>query len=115
MEISSTKEDGFYLIHIEGDLDASTCINLDNAISEASKKNENKLLIDCSDLNYLSSAGLGVFMSYLQEFEKSNIAMVLYGLNDKVRKVFEILGLHELIKMVNTKEEAKSLVNESQN
>jgi anti-sigma B factor antagonist len=109
MKITNEKENDFYVIGIDGDLDASSCINLDKSISEAVSKGEKKIIIDCSRLNYISSAGLGVFMSYLQDFENNNISLVLFGLSEKVNNVFQILGLDQLIKIVNTKEEAKSL------
>jgi anti-sigma B factor antagonist len=109
MKITNEKENDFYVIGIDGDLDASSCINLDKSISEAVSNGEKKIIIDCSRLNYISSAGLGVFMSYLQDFENNNISLVLFSLSDKVKNVFQILGLDQLIKIVNTKEEAKSL------
>jgi anti-sigma B factor antagonist len=109
MKITSEKENGCYVIGIEGDLDASSCIVLDKAIAEAVSQNEQKILVDCSRLNYISSAGLGVFMSYLQDFENNKISLILFNLSDKVKNVFQILGLDELIKIVNSKEDALSL------
>lgn len=109
MKITSDKENDYYVIGIEGDLDASSCIILDKSISEAVSKGEKKIIIDCDRLNYISSAGLGVFMSYLQDFENNKISLVLFGLSEKVKNVFQILGLDQLIKIVNTKEEAKLL------
>jgi anti-sigma B factor antagonist len=111
MKLISDKENEYYVIEIDGDLDASSCILLDKAISEAVSKGEKKIIIDCSRLNYISSAGLGVFMSYLQDFENNKISMVLFNLSEKVKSVFQILGLDQLIRIVNTKEEAKASVN----
>jgi anti-sigma B factor antagonist len=37
--------------------------------------------------------------------------MVLYNLSEKVKNVFQILGLDELIKIVKTKDEAKAVIN----
>jgi anti-sigma B factor antagonist len=111
MKLTSDKENEYYVIGIEGDLDASSCIILDKTISEAVSNGEKKIIIDCGRLNYISSAGLGVFMSYLQDFENNKISMVLFNLSDKVKGVFQILGLDQLIKLVNTKEEAKSIIN----
>lgn len=111
MRITSVKENEFYIIAIEGDLDASSSIQLDQAIQEALSKNETKLIVDCSQLEYISSAGLGVFMSYIQDFQTNNISLVLCHLSEKVFNVFQILGLDELIKIVSTKEEAKTLLN----
>jgi anti-sigma B factor antagonist len=111
MNITTVKEDQFYTISIEGELDASSSILLDNTLTEAFTQKENKILVDCSRLNYISSAGLGVFMSYLQDFENNGISMALYNMNDKVRNVFTILGLDNLIKIVPNKEEAIELMN----
>ncbi|MFN3403421.1 MAG: STAS domain-containing protein [Cytophagaceae bacterium] len=110
MNIFSEKEEDFYIISIEGDLDASSCIILDKAIAEAVAKGENKILVNCINLNYISSAGLGVFMSYIQEFENNNIGLVLFNVSSKVKNVFQILGLDELIKIVADKEEARNLL-----
>lgn len=111
MNINTLKENQFYILSIDGDLDASSSITLDNAFTEALSKKENKILVDCSRLNYISSAGLGVFMSYLQDFENDNISMVLYQVSDKVKNVFTILGLDSLIRIVANKEEAIALLN----
>jgi anti-sigma B factor antagonist len=111
MKITSDKDQEYFVIGIDGDLDASSCIILDKAIAEAITKHEKKIIIDCSRLNYISSAGLGVFMSYLQDFENNHISMVLYNLSEKVKNVFQILGLDELIKIVKTKDEAKAVIN----
>lgn len=110
MKINTQKEKDYYLIILDGELDASSCIMLDKAIAEAVTKNENKIIIDCSNLTYIASAGLGVFMSYIQDFENNNISFVLCNLKEKVQNVFQILGLDELIKIVSTKDEAKAVI-----
>lgn len=107
MEISTLQEDGASIIAVNGDLDASSSILLDKAIGEAVARNQANILINCERLHYISSAGLGVFMSYLQDFQERNISLVLFGLSDKVRNVFEILGLDQLLTIVPSKEEAK--------
>lgn|SRR6187431_886227 len=109
MRITTVKENEFYIIGIEGDLDASSSIQLDQAIEEAVANKESKIIVDCSQLEYISSAGLGVFMSYIHDFQENNISLVLCHLSEKVRNVFQILGLDELIKIVGTKEEAKAI------
>ena len=109
MRITTFKENEYYIIGIEGDLDASASIQLDQAIEEAVTNKESKLIVDCSQLEYISSAGLGVFMSYIQDFQENSISLVLCHLSEKVRNVFQILGLDELIKIVETKEEAKAI------
>ncbi len=108
--IQTEQEEEFYIIKVEGEVDASSSIYLDNKIGEVIKSHK-KILVNCKDLKYISSAGLGVFMSYIHEMEEGEIRMVLFGLSDKVRNVFQILGLDQLIKMVESKEDAKRFVN----
>lgn len=107
MEISSVLEEENYVIAINGDVDASSSILLDEAIGKAVEEGQQHLLIDCLDLTYISSAGLGVFMSYIEELKTKNIRMVLFGLSDKVENVFKVLGLDQLLDIKDTKDQAK--------
>ncbi|MEQ9443141.1 MAG: STAS domain-containing protein [Cyclobacteriaceae bacterium] len=100
------------LIEIHGEVDASSSIYLDEALQKAVNADVTKILVNCKNLNYISSAGLGVFMSYIQELEVRQKKMVLYHMSEKVYKVFEILGLHQLLTIVDTEEQAKTLSNE---
>lgn len=110
IQIDQNIENDVYKLEVGGEVDASSSIYLDNAITEAIESNHKKILVDCSQLIYISSAGLGVFMSYIEELNNKDIAMVIYGLNDKVRNVFQILGLDQLLRIVSSEEEAKMLV-----
>lgn len=111
-EIQTEKIDDVYFIEVEGEIDAGSSIYLDNAIKNALENNEEKIAIDLVKLSYISSAGLGVFISYLQEFESKSVKMVFWGLNKTVREVFEILGLEKLLTIVATKEAAIDTLNE---
>jgi anti-sigma B factor antagonist len=110
MELSTKKEKNYWLIKINGDLDASSSIQLDNEISRLIENNEKNILIDCQKLEYIASAGLGVFMSYLQDLIDNDISMQLFNLNEKVFEVFKILGLDDLINIVDNKEKAISTI-----
>ena len=112
IHIDTTKEDAFTVLTINGDVDASSSIQVDEAMKSAIENGAKLIIIACLHLNYISSAGLGVFMSYIEEIKERGIKMALFGLNEKVMNVFEILGLDQLLKIVNTKEEARGAVNE---
>ena len=105
IEIESKIEDGICELVVEGEVDASSSIHLDNSLSEA-LSNNSKIIVDLSKLEYISSAGLGVFMSYLQQIETDNIQLVLFGLSEMVLEVFQILGLDQLIEIRASKAEA---------
>ena len=114
IEISTNKADDLYEITVNGEVDASSSIHLDNALSQAVENGESKIMVDCNSLSYISSAGLGVFMSYLEDFKSNQTSFVIFGLSEKVRHVFELIGLENLFKIVLTKEEAINYLNDSQ-
>lgn len=110
VEITTAEHEQYYLIEVEGDVDASSSIFLDEALTKAEDESPN-VLVDCKKLEYISSAGLGVFMSRIDGMEESGRKLVLFGLSEKVVNVFQILGLDQLLTIVESFEEAKEKVN----
>ena len=114
LDIKKISENEADVIVVVGEVDASSSITLDNAISEVIENGRKSLLIDCTDLDYISSAGLGVFMSYIEEIKRKSIGLVIFGLNEKVMNVFRILGLDQLLHIAADKAKAKALLHELQ-
>ena len=112
VHIKRLQENGNDVIAIIGEIDASSSIELDLTIAKSVGEGFSKILIDCSALEYISSAGLGVFMSYIEEFQEKKIQMVLFGMKEKVANTFIILGLADLLHIRTSKDEAKKLVDE---
>ncbi len=112
VHIKRLQESGADIIAVIGEIDASSSIELDLAIAKSVGEGFKRILVDCHALEYISSAGLGVFMSYIEEFRDKKIQMVLYGLKEKVINTFEILGLAELLHIRENKVEALKLANE---
>ena len=113
VDVGVSFDDKYCLIVINGEVDASSSIHLDEALQKAFQSAAEKILVDCQGLRYISSAGLGVFMSYIQELEVTDKKLVLFNMSDKVYKVFEILGLHQLLTIVDSQEKAKLVSDES--
>jgi anti-sigma B factor antagonist len=106
LKIETTQETNYHLLQLIGEVDASNSVELDEAIVDLIEQNVQNILIDGTKLDYISSAGLGVFMSYIEDFEEKNITLVIFGLNEKVFQVFKILGLDQLINIKSKKIEA---------
>ncbi|MTI32547.1 STAS domain-containing protein, partial [Xanthovirga aplysinae] len=56
IEIKRETEKDISIIQVRGDVDASSSIHLDNAINEALKEGKEGIIVDCHDLDYISSA-----------------------------------------------------------
>ncbi|WP_242928791.1 STAS domain-containing protein [Pontibacter vulgaris] len=94
------------IVHLAGELDAGSSVVADTAIEESIAAGVKKLLIDCTELSYISSAGLGVLLAAYQACRQANITFILYALNAKIQNVFEIVGLHNVMTITDTKEQA---------
>jgi anti-sigma B factor antagonist len=112
VHIKRLQEEGADIIAIIGEIDASSSIELDLAIAKSVGEGFKKILVDCSALEYISSAGLGVFMSYIEELRDKKIHLVLFGMKERVLNTFSILGLADLLNIRDTKQDAKKLVDE---
>jgi anti-sigma B factor antagonist len=110
IEKSSVRE--HVCLHLLGEVDASNSVELDESIQALISENIKNILVDGKKLEYISSAGLGVFMSYLDDFAEKDISLVIFGLNQKVQQVFHILGLDQLITIRQTEEEAMAEIYE---
>jgi anti-sigma B factor antagonist len=106
MELHTYTEKDTFIVALDGDLDASSSLLVDDAIQVAIRSQFKQILIDCSYLKYISSAGLGVFMSHLSELRAREIEMALFGMSMKVKNIFSLVGLDQLMTIVPSKNEA---------
>lgn len=112
VEITTNIDSAVYTIYVNGEVDASSSIHLDNALEDAFNNNS-KILVDLEKLEYISSAGLGVFISRLEEIKEKGIELILYGMKDNVEQVFQILGLENLMLIKKDRKEALQAINEA--
>jgi anti-sigma B factor antagonist len=109
MKLITHIESKYTIIEIVGEVDAVSSLELDAGIRNAFDSGTSNLLFDCKELIYISSAGLGVFMSFIKSLETNKKQMILFDLEESVFSTFEILGLHHVVCIVKSKSEALSL------
>src|SRR5688572_29324850 len=108
MQIVNQVEGNTFIISLKGELDASSAVLLDEQLSSSATAKYEAILIDCTNLEYISSAGLGAFMSHMHQLEEAGTKLVFFGMSERVRNVFEIVGLDILTSIVATREDALS-------
>ena len=57
-----------------------------------------KLVVDLKDVNYISSAGWGIFISEIKRIRNQKGDLVLVGMNPEVSEVFELLEFNTILK-----------------
>ncbi len=106
MEITTETLNEVAVIAIKGKLNVTTVVDLEkafNALFEDSKKN---VVVDCCELDYISSAGLRSLLSAAKQFKKIGGIIVLAGLSNNVQQVFEISGFTSIFPIYASKSEA---------
>lgn len=71
---------------------------------------EKQFLFDLSRVDFIDSTGLGVMTSLLRQLRQEGGDLLLMGLADNVKSIFEITGLKKLFTIVSTLEEAKGKI-----
>lgn len=97
---------GVICLDLHGYLDAHTAPDLENKIEELFESGNNKILMNLSKLDYISSAGLGVFMAFIEEIRSSGGDIKLSNLQSKVFSVFDLLGFPMLFDIEQDEEKA---------
>lgn len=96
IDIKEQRHERYVSLRPSGDLDAHSAMELDMRIRSLLDEGVINLHIDGSDIRYISSAGMGVFISFLDEIQAKGGRMVFSSLAPNVLDVFELLGLSQI-------------------
>jgi anti-sigma B factor antagonist len=105
-KVLTREEPPVSVIEIQGYLDAHTAPELESAIDTLVKGKKYNIIVNCRDLTYISSAGLGVFMAYIEEVRKNQGDIKLTNMSPKIYNVFDLLGFPLLYEIFKDEKEA---------
>ncbi len=111
-KIKTKTKNGILIIYPYGHLDAHHVEKFENEIKKHIKNKYYKILINCKDLNYISSAGMGVIMGYLEEVREKNGDIKLCSLNKTVYEIFDLVGFTEIYDFLDSEEQGLKKFNE---
>ncbi len=104
---TSVREKGeISVINLKGYLDAHTAPTLENNFTQLINDSKFKIVVNFEDLAYISSAGLGVFMAYIENIRDNKGDIKLTNMSDKVFNIFDLLGFPLLYEIYKNEEEA---------
>ncbi len=105
MNIVEKKQEDVMLLEIHGRLDTTNYRELEDRMINLMEK-EKKIVIDCKDMNYISSAGMRVFLMALKHLKNNDGQLRISGLKDDTRQIFEVAGFASFFDIYNSAEEA---------
>jgi anti-sigma B factor antagonist len=105
-KIAQRESSAVNVLELKGYLDAHTAPKLEEAFQELLRSNRTKIVVNCRDLSYISSAGLGVFMAFIEDVRGKSGDIKLTNMSSKVYNVFDLLGFPLLYEIFKDESEA---------
>ncbi|HZK41529.1 MAG TPA: STAS domain-containing protein [Clostridia bacterium] len=99
MDIDKRKDEGTLLVTVKGRLDTTTAPVLEQELG-ASLDDVTELVLDFSQLDYLSSAGLRVLLAAQKRMNLQG-SMVVKNVNQLIMEVFDITGFSGILTIIN--------------
>ncbi len=94
------------LVRPVGEIDLSCASMLRQRLSEVQDGKPARLIIDLSEVPYMDSSGVATLVEAMQIARRTGGKLILCGLQDKVRSIFEIARLDMVFVIVDTLDDA---------
>ena len=94
------------LIKVGGFIDTTTSSEVERALHNLLKQNRFNIIIDLGNVDYISSAGWGIFISEIKSIREQNGDLKLVKMIPDVYEIFELLEFHHILDVYDSSEEA---------
>jgi len=102
--IRSKIDDQVAVIYPKGHLDAHNVERFEKEIVKLIGNRIFRIVINCKDLNYISSAGMGIIMGYLDEIREREGDIKLCSVSERVYEIFDLVGFTDIYDFVDSEE-----------
>ena len=84
---------------ISGEIDAYTAPRLKEAVYPLANQDQVEVVINLSGVSFMDSTGLGVLVGLFKTVKLHNGQFILIGLSNRLKRLFDITGLAEIIQI----------------
>ncbi len=105
---STHLDNGVVAVHLHGYLDAYTAPQLDEMLGKLIEHGIVRIIIDCAELEYVSSAGLGVFMAHLEPLRSAGGDLKICSLNERIATIMDMLGFQHIFEITEHLDQARA-------
>lgn len=106
IQISTSTAADAEIVHVDGEIDLRTSPQLRTRLLQIVERKPARLIVDLTRVGYMDSSGVGTMVEIKRMVERRGGAMVLAGLQPRVRGVFEITQLDKFFVIASSLDEA---------
>jgi anti-sigma B factor antagonist len=101
MIIEIKEQDGGMKAILNGRLDTPAAVKAQQEIGPLLENADKEIVFDCTNLEYISSSGLRLFLTIRKEASVKGGKVIIENINDEIRKVFMMTGFFNLFEIRN--------------
>jgi anti-sigma B factor antagonist len=106
MTLSADQQESAVVVHTSVEaLDAGNANDFKAAVAKMIQPGA-RLILDMSGIRFVDSSGLGAILSCLRQLHDKGGELKLCSMNKPVRALFELVRMHRVFEIFNTREEA---------
>ena len=94
------------IVCCKGYIDTTTSSQLENTMGELMQNKVYKIVIDLGEVDYISSAGWGIFISEIKNIRKNKGDLKLVNMKPEVMEIFELLDFTNILEYYKSVDEA---------
>lgn len=106
MQIEKSDACGLTTLKLSGEIDLHASPMLRAELQKCAQEKVPALVLDFTSVDYIDSSGLATLIEYVRETGAFKGKFALFGLQKKVRTIFDLVRLNELFVISGTAEEA---------
>lgn len=99
MEVIIEKQNRVVTAYMKGRLDTLASQEIIDQIEGLAKEASNTIVLDCTELAYISSSGLRLFLTLRKAAGEKGGKVVIRGINNDIRGVFMMTGFLNLFEI----------------
>jgi anti-sigma B factor antagonist len=97
LQVELLEENSIQRFKIVGEIDAFTAPLLKERLASAERIEGLHAELDISEVGYMDSTGLGVFVGFYKAVKANGGHMKIVGVNRRLQRLFEITGLDDVM------------------
>lgn len=106
LQVEEQRQGNIPVLLLRGRMDSTTSPEAEGQLNRLIGEGAQHIVIDFSDLEYISSAGLRVLLAAQKRMKQTGGTVLLVALRPEIRKVFDIAGFNRLFSISPSIEEA---------